>query len=153
METKRAARSRRRFDRQEASGDAYVRRGSDHVALEVASVTRHHAKTPRRAVGHRGERPGPWDVTQRRVFHDTTNTRSCAVVGETMNRTLRPVLLALIGVLFVGCLIPAPAPGWGGWYHHDRIWYDGDRYDHHRWHDRDRDDHRDRDRDHGRGHR
>jgi hypothetical protein len=45
-----------------------------------------------------------------------------------MRATLRLVLIALMGVFFVGCLIPVPVPAWddgGGHRHHrhERDWH------------------------------
>jgi hypothetical protein len=59
-------------------------------------------------------------------------------------------LTALIGLLFVGCLAPATAPGVGGGYYREGWFIDRD---HHRWRDHDHYDHHHHDRGHGHGHR
>lgn len=54
-----------------------------------------------------------------------------------MSSTLRLVLIALIGILFAGCLIPVPVPGWHDRHGDRRDRDDDDHYRHH--HDRDSD--------------
>jgi len=72
-----------------------------------------------------------------------------------MRSTFRVALSALIGFLFLGCLIPVPVGR--DWHRGDRYWRDRDRHDDRSWndgdHDRDRDDWSRRDRDYDRRYR
>jgi len=49
--------------------------------------------------------------------------RSGLIVEMCMSKTLRLILVALIGVTFASCLIPVPVPGWDGGGHHNHHGY------------------------------